>query len=186
MRGLFRITIVALLLLIAIIATGARGNALPADDHGSIVIVYRDGHRQSLASAEIARIDVKSTAIVYKDGHTEKLHGDIDRIEFGDSSSAMTPGRSHFIGKWQVGDGNGGKFMVTLDADGDAKKSIGSSHGTWTLVDGEARIAWDDGWHDAIRKTGSKHEKMAYEPGKTFGDSPSNVTIAERTDHKPI
>ena len=71
MPGLFRITIVALLLLIAIIATGPRGNALPADDHGSIVIVYKDGHRQSLASAEITRIDVKSAAIIYKNGHSE-------------------------------------------------------------------------------------------------------------------
>ena len=186
MRGLFRITIVALLLLIAIIAAGARGNALPADDHSPIVIVFKDGHRQSFAPAQITRIDVKSAAIIYKDGHTEKLRGDIDRIEFGDSGNTMTPGRSHFIGKWQVGDGNGGKFFVTLDADGDAKKSIGSPRGTWALVDGEAHIAWDDGWHDAIRKTGSKHEKVAYEPGKTFGDAPSNVTLAERTDHKPI
>lgn len=186
MRDLFRITVVALLVLIALIAAPARGNASPADDHGSLVIVYKDGHRQSLAAAEITRIDVKSAAIVYRDGHTEKLRGTIDRIEFGDSGGAMMPGRSHFIGKWRVGEGNGGKFLITLDSDGGAKKSIGPSHGTWTLVDGEAHVTWDDGWHDAIRKVGSSHEKVAYEPGKTFGDTPSNVTKAEKTDQKPI
>ena len=160
--------------------------AWAADDRASIVIVYKDGHRQSLATAEISRIDVKTPAIVYKDGHTEKLHADVDRIEFGDSGSAMMPGRPHFIGKWEVGDGNGSKFFITLEPDGSAKKTTGSPHGTWTVVDGEAHIAWDDGWHDAIRKTGSQHEKVAYEPGKTFGDSPSNRTTAEKTDHKPI
>ena len=49
-----------------------------------------------------------------------------------------------------------------------------------------ARITWDDGWHDAIRKRGSGHEKAAFEPGKTFDDSPSNVTVARSTEHKEI
>ena len=49
-----------------------------------------------------------------------------------------------------------------------------------------ARIAWDDGWHDAIRKRGSVHEKVAFEPGKTFDDAPSNVTAARNTQPKPI
>ena len=77
-------------------------------------------------------------------------------------------------------------LFITLDADGDARKSIGPSHGTWTLVDGEARINWDDGWHDVIRKVGSKHEKRAYEPGKSFDGTPSNVTAARNTQPKPI
>lgn len=157
-----------------------------ADDHGSIVIVYKDGHRQSLAAASITSIDVKSAAIVYKDGHREKLRAEIERIEFGDSGSTTAAGRGHYIGKWKVGRGNGDSFLITLEADGEARKSIDAPHGTWTLVDGEAHIAWDDGWHDAIRKTGSSHEKLAYEPGKTFGDDPSNVTKAEKTDREPI
>jgi hypothetical protein len=96
------------------------------------------------------------------------------------------PGRAHFIGKWEVGEGNGDHFFITLNSDGSARKSIGSPHGTWTLVDGEAHIAWDDGWHDAIRKRGSVHEKVAFEPGKTFDDAPSNVTAAHNTEPKPI
>jgi hypothetical protein len=54
------------------------------------------------------------------------------------------------------------------------------------VVDGEARISWDDGWHDVIRKVGAKHEKFAYEPGKSFSDPPANVTAAVRTEVKPI
>jgi hypothetical protein len=54
------------------------------------------------------------------------------------------------------------------------------------MADGEARISWDDGWHDAIRKVGTKHEKVAYEPGKSFSDTPSNVTTARNTEPRPI
>ena len=184
MRGLIRFSAVpAFLFMLAFVpAAGA------LDDHDPVVIVYKDGHRQTLAAGEIAHIDLKAPpTIVYKDGHREKLRGEVDRIEFSESgASVATPSRSHYIGKWEVGEGNGGHFFITLNADGSAKKSIGSPHGTWTLVDGEARIAWDDGWHDAIRKRGSGHEKVAFEPGKTFDDAPSNVTAAHSTEHKEI
>jgi hypothetical protein len=162
----------------------------PADDHSSVVLIFKDGHRQSFAVAEIERIDLKApSAIVFKDGHQEKVAAaDIARIEFESSGlSAMAPGRSHFIGKWEVGEGaNGSTFFITLDADGSARKTLGAAHGTWTLVDGEARIAWDDGWHDVIRKVGTTHEKRAYEPGKSLDDQPSNVTAARNTQPKPI
>jgi hypothetical protein len=48
------------------------------------------------------------------------------------------------------------------------------------MVDGEARITWDDGWRDAIRKAGDGYDKAAFEPGKTFSDSPSNVASAKK------
>jgi len=169
--------------------TVATTGASAADDRSSVVVVYKDGHRQTLASAEISRIDLKDPAtIVYKDGHREKLKAEIDRIEFQSSDVGATlPGRSHFIGKWEVWEGRGGgRFFITLYADGDAKKSIGSPHGTWTLVDGQARISWDDGWHDVICKTSSGHEKLAYEPGKSLDEAPSNVTEARNTEPKPI
>jgi len=157
----------------------------PAHASETVVLVLKDGHRQSLAMADVARIDFKAPAtIVYKDGRREKIAGEIDHIEFG--ADSMSPARSHFIGKWQVGEGNGSNFYITLEADGTARKSIGDSHGTWTWVDGEARIAWGDGWHDIIRKVGSKHEKVAFEPGKSFTDPPSNVTAAKNTEPKPI
>lgn len=169
--------------------SGATLKANAGDDRSSVVIVYKDGHRQTLASAEISRIDLKDPAtIVYKDGHREKISAAIARIEFSESGlTAMMPGRSHFVGKWEVGEGNdGGTFFITLEASGEAKKTHGSPHGTWTLVDGQARISWDDGWHDVICKTASGHEKLAYEPGRSFDDAPSNVTEARNTNPKPI
>ncbi len=181
MRSFFATAVITLFAAISAFAN-------PATDHNSVVIVFKDGHRQSFATAEIARIDLKAPSIVvFRDGHQEKIAvADIERIEFDSPDAAMTPGRSHFIGKWEVGEGNGRNFFITLEANGDARKNLGPAHGTWTLVDGEARITWDDGWHDAIRKVGSKHEKFAYEPGKTFSDPPSNVTEARNTEAKPI
>ncbi|HEV2469001.1 MAG TPA: hypothetical protein VGS78_07390 [Candidatus Sulfotelmatobacter sp.] len=187
MRGLIRPVAIPAIFLFAFAAVVATQRA-SADDRDSVVITYKDGHHQSLSAAEIARIDLKApAAIVYKDGHREKIAAAIERIDFSDSGmTAMTPSRSHFFGKWEVGDGNGRNFYIVLDENGNAKKSIGPEHGTWTLVDGEARIVWDDGWHDVIRKVGSKHEKLAFEPGKSFSDEPSNVTAARNTQAKPI
>jgi hypothetical protein len=185
MRGL--VTVVGVSAVLFAFAVSAPKPASAVDDRSSIVIVFKDGHHQTFATGEITRIDFKAPAvIVYKDGHREKISADIERIEFGASENAMLPGRAHYIGKWEVGDGNGTMFFITLEADGNAKKTRGAEHGTWTLVDGEAHIAWDDGWHDAIRKVGSKHEKVAHEPGKSFDDPPSNVTAARNTEPKPI
>jgi hypothetical protein len=181
-----RLLIFGVLLLASAVAF-AKPSPLPADDHGSIVIVFKDGHRQSFASTEISRIDFKTPAVFFKDGHQEKIStADITRIEFEPSDGATTLGRGHFIGKWEVGQGNGSNFFITLEADGDARKTLGAEHGTWTVVNGEARISWDDGWHDVIRKVGTTHEKLAYEPGKSYEDAPANVTAARNTQPKPI
>jgi hypothetical protein len=176
------------LVLLASSVAFAKPSPSPADDHGSIVIVFKDGHRQSFASTEISRIDFKTPAVFFKDGHEEKIStADISRIEFEPSEGTVgTLGRGHFIGKWEVGQGNGSNFFITLDADGDARKTLGAAHGTWTVVNGEARISWDDGWHDVIRKVGTTHEKVAYEPGKSYDDAPANVTAARNTQPKPI
>ncbi len=189
MRDFVKFVGTSAILLLAF--SGVLANASPADDRDSVVIVFKDGHRQSFAVSEVSRIDFKApSVIVYKDGHQEKVSSaDIARIEFGSSTVAVgLPSRAHFIGKWEVGEGNGssGRFFITLESDGDARKTIGSSHGTWTLVDGEARVTWDDGWRDVIRKVGTTHEKRAYEPGKSLSDEPSNVTAARNTDPKPI
>jgi hypothetical protein len=195
MRGLMSTTslmrVIGPSAIVLIALAGTVASAHPAaDDHASVVVVFKDGHRQSFAVAEIARLDFKApSVIVYKDGHQEKISAaDIARIEFETPGiSAITPSRAHFIGKWEVGQGgNSGTFFITLEADGDARKTLGATHGTWTLVDGEARVTWDDGWKDVIRKVGTTHEKVAFEPGKSFDDSPSNVTSARNTDPKPI
>ncbi len=188
MQGLARVALVSVVLMLGVSAGFAATGVLAADGRDEVVIVFKDGHRQSLSSAEISRIDVRTpAAIVFKDGHREKVAGDIDHLEFGPAEMGMMPSRMHFVGKWEVGQGgNGSRFFITLNEDGTAHKSIGSPHGTWTLVNGEAHIDWDDGWHDAIRKVGSRHEKVAHEPGKTFDDTPSNVTAARNTDPRPI
>ena len=96
----------------------------------------------------------------------------------------MTPGRGHRAR--EVGQGERRQFLYHSRRGRSARKSIGASHGTWTVVDGEARISWDDGWHDAIRKVGTTHEKRAYEPGKSFDEEPSNVTAATNIHARPI
>ena len=173
-------------ILTAAVASPPRTGASPSDNHSSITIVFQDGHRQNVDMAEIVRIDFKTpVTIIFKDGRQQNLPAtEIARIEFETVAGAAT--RNRFVGKWQVGEGNGSNFYITLEADGQARKSIGSSHGTWTVVAGEVRISWDDGWHDAIRKMGSSYQKRAYEPGKSFDDAPSNVTAARNTEPKPI
>ncbi len=160
-----------------------------AEGHNSIVIVFKDGHRESFATSEIARIDFSAPSmVVFLDGRKQKIAAaDVARIEFENSAQlAAVPGRGHFVGKWEVGQGNGHNFFITLESNGEAEKTIGAAHGTWTFVDGEARIAWDDGWHDVIRKVGANHEKFAFEPGKKFSDKPANVTQAVNTEPRPI
>ena len=131
---------------------------LVAADQNSLVIVFRDGHQQTFSMAEIAR------------------------IEFKTPDTLAPVGRGTFLGKWRVGDGMGGHFYITLDSSGEAKKTMGVEHGQWTVVGNEARINWDDGWHDAIRKVGKKYEKVAFAPEKSFTDSPSNVTDAQNLE----
>jgi hypothetical protein len=137
--------------------------AAPPADKNAIIIVFKDGRQQAFSMADIERIEFKTPA-----------------------SNTVGPRGGSFLGKWRVGDGNFGTFFITLDHDGSASKTLGASHGTWTVVDNEARISWDDGWHDAIRKVGNKYEKRAFEPNKSFTDAPSNVTDAKKTEAQPI
>jgi len=154
----------------------------------SLVIVLKNGHEKSFPMAEVNRIDFKDgSMLVTRAGRQETLNlAEVVRIDFG-SSEPFSAGRNHFVGKWEVGVGSGGgKFFITLKADGQARKTIGGSHGTWAVVNGEARISWDDGWHDIIRKVGEKHEKLAFEPGKSLDAEPSNITDARNTTAQPI
>ena len=138
---------------------------------GSIVIVFKDGHRQTINQSEILRIEFPASA----DTATAPL-----------PTSASLPSRGHFLGKWAVGDGHGRTFFITLDESGDAHRSIGNVHGKWQYVNGEAQITWDDGPHDVIRKVGSSHQKFAFGTEKSFTDLPDNVTSAQNTTPHPI
>jgi hypothetical protein len=173
---MIRTTVVflSLVAVISIAGFGANTSSDAQSGQGSMVIVFKDGHKQTVRMSDITRIEFSTPdAHAHETSQPRKV-------------DSMTPGRKYFMGKWEVGDGNGSRFLINLKESGDAEKSIGAAHGTWTVVDGEARIAWDDGWHDAIRKVGSKHEKFAYEPGKSFSDQPANVTAARNTEPKPL
>ena len=150
--------------MLVMLTLASIGLAVPAasDEQNALVIIFKDGRQQTFSMAEVAR------------------------IEFRTPGNGSLAGRGRFLGKWRVGDGAGGHFFITLEPSGVASKTQGASHGTWTMVNGEARISWDDGWHDAIRRVGDKYEKAAFEPGKTFSDSPSNVAAAENTSPQPM
>jgi hypothetical protein len=156
----------AALLLLTVSRSFAAPPATPKAASGALVIVFKDGHRQSYNLA------------------------DIDRVEFptGDLAAIGTsgPSRGHFLGKWEVGDGMGNDFYITLLDDSNAMRSLGDVHGKWVYVNGEAQVTWDDGAEDAIRKVGSRYQKFAYKAGKSFTDVPDNVTNARNTTPKPI
>jgi hypothetical protein len=163
----------------------------PAQDPAkSLTIVYRDGHEKSFMIPNGSRIDFNAGKMMVSHGkNVETISvADVVRIDFNASISKSLPlGRNHFVGRWEFGTGVGSQtFFVTLDRNGRAHKSIGSTNGTWTVVDGEARIKWDDGWTDVIRKVGDKHQKFAYEDGRPLTGDPSNVTDAKTLNSEPI
>ena len=172
-----RIIAVLMLVLLAVSFCEAQNKS-----DQSITVVFKDGHQKTLA--DVSRIEFKSGTMVVNSGAREERipAADVLRMEIGSLAGKSLPlGRNHFVGKWEFGEGGGTRdtFFVTLDPDGQAHKTLGASHGTWVVADGEARISWDDGWHDVIRQVGSKHEKFAYEPGKPITGDPSNVAEAK-------
>jgi len=135
-----------------------------------------------------------SLVIVYKDGHRQSLNlNDVQRIEFSGAVPAgliSTPGpsRARFLGKWEVGDGNGSNFYISLRDDGSALRTMNAmehEHGTWQYVNGEAQVTWDDGWQDCIRRIDGQFKKAAYSQGKTFHDEPDNVANARNVSQNP-
>ena len=163
MRKIVSSAPLAAILLLAIPSTFAAPPTTSKNVPGTLVIIFKDGHRQSFNLA------------------------DIERVEFPAAEFAATsgPSRGHFLGKWEAGDGMGSDFYITLSDDGNAMRSIGNVHGRWSYVNGEAQITWDDGAEDAIRKIGSRFQKFAYKAGKSFTDTPDNVTNARNTTPNP-
>jgi len=137
---------------------------------GQLVVVFKDGHHQSFNLADIARIEFPGGGSLADAGPTPP----------------GAPPRGHFFGKWEVGDGGGGTFYITLDESGDAWRTLNKAHGRWAYVNGEARITWDDGAMDAIRRIDGKDRKFAYRAGKTFTDEPDNTGDARNTTARPI
>jgi len=169
MMKFVRMSSMAALILLTVPSGFAKGAVAPRSASGSIVIIFKDGHRQSFNLQEIERIEFPGAPAAVESGGTVVL-----------------PGRGHFFGKWEVGDGSGNNFYITLNEDGGAMRSLGDMRGKWSYIDGEARVTWDDGAQDAIRKVGSKYMKFAYAAGKSFSDTPDNVAGARNTTPRPI
>lgn len=182
-----RVSLGALIVLASALTGYAQSSG--AAGRKSLVLVFTDGHQKVYSVDSISRIEFRNdTMILTQRGHEQNVAiSDLARIDFNLAANSSAPrGRNYFVGKWRCGQGNGMDFYITLKPNGEAMKSVGAIHGTWVVVDGEARVAWDDGWHDVIRKVGSKNEKFAYEPGRSLEDDPSNVTNAVNLEAKPI
>ena len=156
------IGILVLAIVSSVPAFPQTSKAASKSDQDAIVITFKDGHQQTYSLSEVSKIEFKTPA----------------------TPTATRMERATLAGKWKVGTGGGmgGTFYITLATDGTASRSMGSERGTWEMVGSEARISWDDGWHDVIRKTGNRYEKAAYAPGRSLNESPSNVASAVRTE----
>jgi hypothetical protein len=157
---------------VCLFAVSAGWCAAPAkNSSATIVIVFKDGHRQTFNLSDIERVEFPAS---------------LPASGSAAASNPEAPPRGHYVGRWECGDGNGGTFFIDLKENGDALRSIGDVRGHWEYVNGEAHVTWDDGAQDAIRKVGSHYQKSAYEAGKSFSDHPANVASARLTNPKPI
>ncbi len=170
MKSFFRLTRFAALLCLTGWLGQAAAHAAPKGTSGAIVIVFKDGHRQTISLTDIDRVEFAGGSSPASD----------------DTFNSRVPSRGRYVGKWECGDGQGNNFYITLNDDGTAFRSIGDVRGHWEYVDGEARATWDDGRQDAIRKFGSQYFKFAYGEGKSFTDEPDNVTRAHNTTAGPV
>ena len=171
MRLIVSVAGLATMLCLAVPGGFAKTPPAPKCASGTIVIVFKDNHRQSFNLCEIERVEFPVAAAAA--GETAPIN-------------YRLPSRGSYLGKWEVGDGGGNNFFITLEENGDAWRSSGHEHGKWACVDGEALVTWDDGWKDAIRKAGSKYQKSAYGGGKSFTDTPDNTAGANNTTPHPI
>jgi hypothetical protein len=164
MRILMRVVCILGIAVLPVFGAPKENSAAKSGD--TIVIVFKDGHQQSFSMADIARIEFNTPSSV----------------------ASTSVGINRFLGRWTVGEGGGTNenFTITLERGGIAHKSIGSTRGTWVVVDGEAHISWGDGWHDVIRRVGDKYEKVAHAPGTSISDPSDNITDARRDDQEPL
>jgi len=158
MRTLLKVSCVIAFLAVAVATATPQRKSSPAEDAGAVVIIFKDGHQQTFRLVDIARIEFTTP-----------------------TTAATAASRAHFLGEWKVGVGgySSETFLIKLKPDGVAEKTYGSHRGTWTVVNGEARCNWDDGWTDVIRKTGGLWEKAAWAPGSSLDTPPNNVAKAE-------
>jgi hypothetical protein len=169
MRKFFAAGLFGVILTLGL-TTGTAQNRPGRSHADQVIIVFKDGHRQAFNLADVARIEFPGGPSVADVGPTPP----------------GVPPRGHYLGKWEVGDGNGGTFYITLNDDGGAWRSLHRVHGRWAYVNGEARVTWDDGAQDCIRRVDGRDQKFAYHSGKSFTDTPDNVADAHNTSPRPL
>lgn len=163
---LMMLGLAGLLTLAAALPALASTNA--AERGNTIVITFKDGHQQSYPLADVAKIEFK----------TQPAAAPAKKADAGEDAAA----RHRFIGQWTVGDRGSNRFTFTFAEDGSATNTVDGGHGTWSCVNGEARVNWDNGWHDIIRKVGNKYRKFAFVPGTGFDGKPDHVADAEKNE----
>lgn len=165
MRRLAAFVFLASLLTLAASAPApAAGEDQPGS--GTVTVILKDGHRQIFPLANVSRIELSGSVpsnLVHYPG----------------------PSRARFLGKWEVGEGNGENFTITLNDDGSAHRSLGDTQGSWQYVKGEAQIRWNDGNNDCIRKVGAWYKKFWYNADQAFSGHPENVTDARNLTQNP-
>ena len=162
MRTLLRLLCVIGVMPVIVAMASPLPHPASGDDDRSVVIIFKDGHRQTFRLADIARIEFSTPT----------------------TATPSQVSRAHFLGEWRVGVGgdNSGTFLITLKRDGVAEKSLGSQKGTWKVVNGAAQCQWEDGWTDVIRRNGGKWEKAAWSSGRSLDDPPDSVAEAVYTE----
>src|SRR5271170_187587 len=98
-----KMTMGALLFVLWFAVQGSSTHAaVSADESGTVVIVFKDGHRQSIPASSITAMEFQSAAGVVTPIAIPEL---------------AVPGRGVFAGKWSVGEGNGNsdRFYITLE-----------------------------------------------------------------------
>lgn len=169
MRRLAAFVFFASLLTLAAMApanAAAPSQSDQSSQSGTVTVILKDGHRQTFPLADVTRIELSGSVpanLVHYPG----------------------PSRAHYLGKWEVGEGNGENFTITLNDDGSAHRSLGDEKGSWQYVDGEAQIRWNDDSDDCIRKVGAWFKKFYYHPDQAFSGSPENVTNARNLTQNP-
>ncbi len=87
-----------------------------------------------------------------------------------------------YFGVWDVTDGAGKHFQITLDPKGAATSTYkGGEKGMWTIHGDKLQINWSNSWRDFIRAVSNdRYQKVAYAPGASLDGKPTNISRAER------
>jgi|APCry1669193181_1035450.scaffolds.fasta_scaffold05921_4 hypothetical protein len=85
-----------------------------------------------------------------------------------------------YEGEWVLKDSDGTSFQAIFKNDGTASGTHGKSmkHGTWKEDAEGITIKWDTGWTTRITKANNQYIKLAFKPGASVNDQPTNTSDA--------